>query len=91
MTKEFANFLQLAAAENGHDCEIREDYSGRGMMGNTTHAVIVDDVGDLMCDVIDYIKQNMTEGDAITTYDGHPLPDTECLRRDNCARQTILY
>ncbi len=91
MTKEFANFLANVSGEMGHDCELREDYSGRGMNGRTTHAVVVDDPLELMCDVMDYIKQNMCEGDAITTYDGMAIPDPDVLRRDNMANQTILY
>ena len=92
MTKEFATFLANVSGEMGHDCELREDYSGRGMMGKTTHAVVVDDVGELMCDVIDYIKQNIhADGTATPTYEGIDIPETEILRRDNCACQTILY
>jgi len=92
MTKELADFLKKATEHCGQqEIDVREDYSGRGMMGRTTHAVVVDSVTELMMNCIQYIREGLEfNSPAITDF----IPDVSdmgMLRTDNMARQTVLY
>ena len=40
MTEEQANKMVEVVEQSGYDCDIREDYSGRGMYGRTTYGVV---------------------------------------------------
>lgn len=40
MTKEQAEDIECIANEKGYEIEVRSDYSGRGMRGRTTYAVV---------------------------------------------------
>ncbi len=84
MTKEQANFLENASNYCGNqDIEVREDYSGRGMMGKTTFGVVVSSQSMLFVDTIVYIKENELKNDDI--------PDFNDFRTDNMGRDVILY
>jgi len=48
MTKEQANWLYEAMENEGMECSIMPDYSGRCMYGKTTYAISCDNVLDLM-------------------------------------------
>jgi hypothetical protein len=92
MTKEMAEFLQAASENAGNECDIREDYSGRGMYGKTTHGVVVDSVTQLLADVIQHVRENIGETeDGTLTWDGGEIPDPDSFRTDNMAMQTIVY
>jgi hypothetical protein len=56
MKQEVAEYLVDACQFNGIDAEIREDYSGRGMFGKTTHGVVVNDssMSSVLSAVINY-------------------------------------
>lgn len=46
MTREQAEFLADALRDDGLEVELRESYSGRGMCGRETFAVVADGLGD---------------------------------------------
>jgi len=52
MTQAEAEFIAEAMGEIGEECEIREEYSGRGMMGKTTYGLVVDNVANIIPAVI---------------------------------------
>ena len=56
MTREQAQFLKAACDWAGdQDCEIQDDYSGRGMYGKTTHAVVAScTLTELLCTALNF-------------------------------------
>jgi len=93
MTKEMAEFLKEASENAGNECDIREDYSGRGMYGQTTHGVVVDSAAQLLADVIQLVRGNIygDEDKGEMIWNGGEIPDAESFRTDNMANQTIIY
>lgn len=88
MTKEQAKFLQECADFSGNELTIRNDYSGRGMMGKSTVGVVTDHPAQLLNDVLQYMADNL-EG---KEYVGLPIPnDFASFRIDNMGRGFILY
>jgi hypothetical protein len=84
MTKEQAQFIQKATIACGNqECEIRNDYSGRGMYGQKTHAIVINNVNDMFADIINYIK------DCEVPYD--EIPYFEDLSTDNMGLDTVIY
>lgn len=94
MTTELAQFLKKASDHCGsQDCEVREDYSGRGMCGKTTAGVVVASVTELLLNVVQYVKETVEFADHGEQY-AENLPevsDMASLRTDNMGRDTILY
>lgn len=98
MTKELAEFLKAANEHCGDEqnFEIREDYSGRGMMGHTTCGVVIDSLPMLLLNVIQYVRELKL---VPSRENPHPtirdyIPDASemgHLRTDNMAQQIILY
>jgi hypothetical protein len=94
MTKELASFLVDAAEHCGVEIELRDDYSGRGMYGQTTQAVIVQNPSELILNVIQYIKEtleNMTQDELAKANFIPDVSDLGHLRTDNMARDTVIY
>lgn len=81
MTKDLALFLLEAAEYCGNDGKIRDDYSGRGMMGKTTYGIVVDSPVLLLADVLEYIRENRDVN----------MPDIENFKTDNMGKQIIIY
>jgi len=83
MTQEEAYFIQSAMHFIGHDCDVRDSYSGRGMYDKTTYAVVVDDITTIIPAV------------ASLAADGEPIPqefsDSEGYREDSMGRQVVIY
>lgn len=48
MTKDQAAFLHKAMVSDGMNSSILSDYSGRGMYGDKTHAIVCDDIVDIL-------------------------------------------
>ncbi len=85
MTIEQAKFLKECIEYSGEDCEVRLKYSGRGMFGRETIGVVVEDESQLLNQVIQYIKENLSDIKA------EDIPEFSGFRRDNMGRKMILY
>ncbi len=66
MTKERAEFLVDAMQEEGLGAELREGYSGRGMCGRETFAVVADSLGDMLGAAL---RAASSDPDAIPDFD----------------------
>lgn len=85
MTKEQANFFKEALVNDDLETEndiIRENYSGRGMYGKTTFAIVTDSVSDLIPALLRQAQE-----------DPESMPDfsTFVLRQDNMGLGIVLY
>lgn len=93
MTKEFATFLSDAAEHCGTEISIRDDYSGRGMYGNTTYAVVVNNMSELLLNVVQYIKEtleNMSQDELAAANFIPDVYDMGRLRTDNMGRDSVV-
>lgn len=103
MNIDTAKFINGAFAHAGNEgCDIREEYSGRGMFGKTTPALVVDNPGDVLPICLGYIKDRLEEivdlgGDdamiALRSY-VQALPDfaeMASLRTDSMGLRTVVY
>lgn len=88
MTKEQAEFIKEAFDYQGEDCEIRSDYSGRGMYNKTTFGIVVDRDTSLLPIVIQYIKEELI-GAEEDLYEA--IPDFSSFRLDNMGTRYIIY
>lgn len=89
MTKEQAKFFVNASEYCGNqDIELRENYSGRGMFGFETCGVVVNNLTQLMCDAIQYVKETALDGNVEVL---EKIPDFQGFRTDNMAMDTIIY
>jgi hypothetical protein len=97
MNIELAQFLKRVCEDIGNqECEIREDYSGRGMFGKQTAGIVVDSVPLLLTDVLQWVKESIsseryTNDSLMLVWGGGEIPDISDLRVDNMGRSTILY
>jgi trehalose-6-phosphate synthase len=101
MTKEFAQFLVKAAEHCGtvEDIQIRESYSGRGMYGQETCAVIVSSytggMGELLLNVVQYIKEkieDMSLRELENSTDFIPdISDLKTLQTDSMGHGMVIY
>jgi hypothetical protein len=84
MTQQQAEFFEQACDYAGTECSVRDDYSGRGMFGRTTHAIVVPHTLDLLAAVVEYVRTlDFDEVDAIPLLTG--------LRQDEMGRDTVIY
>lgn len=83
MTKKEAQ--GIAEITNG---EIRDDYSGRGMNGETCYGVVVDSLDDLLEGLGGYIKEFPHGGPTNPNHVGEAL---QRLQMDEMGLQKILY
>ena len=88
MTQQEAQFLVECSDFSGNDATLREDYSGRGMMGKTTFGVVVDHPLQLLNDVLQYVKDNFEDS---KEYVGMEIPDFASFKFDSMGRQMIIY
>lgn len=99
MNIELARLLKNICEDVGNqECEIREEYSGRGMMGRTTAGIVIDSVPLLVADILQWVSGNIgrredenQKGCGFHEWLGPEIPDMTDLRVDNMGRQTILY
>ena len=85
MTKEQAEFFKNAAEEVELEIEVRNNYSGRGMYGETTYAIIVDSLMTL----IPALLCRAAYGYVSVAENG--LFDNFKLRQDNMGLGIVLY
>ncbi len=84
MTKEQAKFLVDVTENAGNqDISLREGYSGRGMCGRETCAVVVNSLTLLLCDCINHLKNEDVESINL-------VPDFNNLRTDSMGRESIV-
>lgn len=86
MQKKSAVALRKAAEELGVDIEVDNDYSGRGMFGDTTYAVTVSGVASLASLIA-------VAGRIIPDSASHEdfVEDMQNLRSDNMGRDYVYY
>lgn len=85
MTKEQAEFLVKVTESCGNqDIDLRDNYSGRCMYGETTYGVVIDSLSILTADCINYLRNEDAE-------DIDKVPDFEGFSMDNMGRSIILY
>lgn len=87
MHKVTAEALESEGAE-----DIRDDYSGRGMYGKTTHAVVFADWSDVL-KAITQVAYELGSGDLMFTEDEKKtvLADLRKTRYDSMGRSIIIY
>lgn len=90
MNKQMAKLLVASGEELGLDMELREDYSGRGMYGSTTAAVVAGSTAEI-------VAAAFGAGSAAVTMeeDGKRLDfntdDLLRLRQDAMGRGIVVY
>jgi len=86
MTKEQAEFFINALEYNGIEAELREDYSGRGMYGKTTFAVVTEKTHLIISAILRYLP-NLEPEEYVE------LPDFSnfTLKQDSMGLGVILY
>lgn len=84
MEKPVANFLKKVAEDYlpDEDIFIEPEYSGRGMNGQTTFAVICPNVTQLLCACINYANANQTEAE---------LPKLQGFQKDTMGYDEVMY
>ena len=83
MNKETAQFLVNVTEHCGNqEANLRENYSGRGMYGEKTCAIVVDSETQLITDLIQYMADNVcdTEDGENQGWCGGPIPNVSSLR-----------
>ena len=88
MKLEVAKFLQEATENAGESCDLREDYSGRGMYGRTTAGIAVESEASLWGNVMQYIQDNMDEENFREQFSELEFPQ---FHTDSMGMQTIIY
>ena len=95
MTIEQAKLLERITNDQGNqECDVRENYSGRrGMYGKGTAGIVVDSLPQLLTDVLNYVSDNIVDGDPMVEWGGGEFPrfDGFPFRMDNMGRSTIIY
>lgn len=92
MRKEIAEMI----VDYGSDLKLHEDYSGRGMFGNTTTAITCDEVDDFFSAVgdlmFDMILRAMRKGMEYDIKDAEELRDLlSTFRQDSLGLGRIIY
>lgn len=88
MEIELAETIAEALDNAGIEAKVREEYSGRGMYGNSTAGVVFDgSLGDVLRAVINYAHEFCIEDE------GWPEPKFDCnrIRTDSMGLGTIIY
>ncbi len=72
MTFEEAKWIVAAIQESGHEANVESEYSGRGMYGAKTHAVVTDaHIGTVLSAVMDYVREEPLDDIPISSDDGY--------------------
>ena len=82
MTQEQVEFLASVCEAYDIEHDIRDNYSGRGMYGKTTHAIVVPNTITLLVCAVNHTKTLVSEG--------KPVPDMEGFSQDNMGRDSII-
>jgi hypothetical protein len=92
MKREVAELI----VEHGYDMEIYEDYSGRGMFGDTTTGVVCDSLRDFLAAVSEKFYEMILDakdlGEDYDTEDAKVLMENVGrIRLDNLGTSLIIY
>lgn len=82
MTKVQAEFIKLAMGACEEECNVREGYSGRGMYGKRTWAVVVPSVLTVLGAVTNWFIHEDT--------DGYQIPQLDDLSVDHMGRDSVV-
>jgi len=87
MDMELAETIIEAMENNGHEAELRSEYSGRGMYNTSTHGVIIN------CGIGAVTAAIINNADLFVYDDGETLftKYIESIRSDSMGLGTILY
>lgn len=86
MKLDEAKYIQNLMENAGEECDIREEYSARGMYGKTTVGIVVDSELLLIQILLQYIRDISADPASIDN-----APNFGSLRHDNMGAQIILY
>lgn len=90
MRKEIVKALLAAAEEIGtSECSMYEDYSGRGMFGNTTTGLVIENLNDLY-QIVAVASVRVKEDESDLSWEDF-CEDLGTWRQDSLGRSTILY
>lgn len=92
MKQEIAELI----VENGYDMELYEDYSGRGMFGDTTTGVVCDNLNVFLASVSEIFFEMILDakdlGDDFDTESAEILSKSVGrIRVDNLGKNIIIY
>lgn len=85
MTKEVADFIRLVIEQQGEEAEICSDYSGRGMFGKKTYAVIVPNLRIFLYWILLYVQYKEKRGEKVS------IPDVSIFQTDSMGLDTVIY
>ena len=96
MNKELAEFLAKVTNHSGNqEADVRENYSGRGMYGRETYAIVVNSETQLISDLVQYMAESVcdtNEGEENQGWCGGQIPDSDGgLRVDSMGRDVVIY
>ena len=84
MNLELAEGIKNAIEDNGHECEIYENYSGRGMFGTTTTGIVVESEIQIIESIL-ATPRFFIEKDFTARF------DPQSLQTDNMGKRFIIY
>lgn len=87
MIREQAEFISKAMEFIGEECKIRDGYSGRGMYGETTWAVVVDRPIEVPGAILAYCKELARN----SPNELRDAPQLEELCQDQMDKGFVLY
>jgi hypothetical protein len=87
MEKALAEKLVEVLNNEGHEAEVHEGYSGRGMYGKTTYGVVCNSIGTLLSIVICHADSFCVDEEAWPMAYFQP----EDFSTDSMGRDTIIY
>lgn len=93
MEQSTVNYFEDAACKISMNIEIREAYSGRGMNGERTQAIVLDSITDLF-KLIALAAVLIKEDEDVphTSYDHESfVEDVGNIRQDNMGRDSLVF
>lgn len=86
MKKETADALEQAACQLDINILNEPNYSGRGMFGNTTCAIVVDN-SPIICSLIAYASRHIVSSDYFDSF----LEDMQKMKSDELGNDIVFY
>lgn len=90
MQQNTVELIASSAEALGVEIRVEDDYSGRGMYGKTTHAVVYSSLGDLLACCADAAMTATAEGEHEEVVAAF-IRDLKQIRTDNMGRDMIAY
>jgi hypothetical protein len=89
MELQIAEKILEASRELGFECTLNESYSGRGMYGNTTAALIFEKINHFVASVV-YVATEIKDEDE-DICDEDIIETAIQMQQDNMGLRTIIY